>query len=1619
MEIGPLYHTFVNLFQAGGENVSYSDGNSEGVRFVDINGTIIQVSEADIVSTEEGSNEYLVAGDTGRDIPVIDASTGSNINLPQTDEMEKTLYLAKTEANDPIKAFEPDEAGDGKREEEEDINILLFCQYCGENLMTLEDLRTHLKDEHDVDDDMQSEDDGAEMVTESLFPSCQTCGSTFLDEEDLKVHRKKCESEERDGELENIQHVNPVVKEEFSSTGHKCQMCDKVFKVRGDLDIHIEKGHHDPVFENHGMVSGGVAGMYHKCPYCQRIYMSKWHKKSLIKHIKEEHPDEPWNVPFELVEADKTKIFRRLNAQKGGYENCFSCRFCSRKFLWQKSLSRHYKDFHSNELNTLGENEVNELLGTKQNRSLPVIGDEGNFSCSKCGKQFIWEKSLRRHAFSCKAGDTDQSVVEPYEHLLKCLYCSLVSKYTCSMRKHMKRFHSKELGGLDVHKIDIPIVDMETYGHSLISIDRRPADIRLKDCPVVFKCKFCDYASAGQSNLKRHLMSIKHNFTAEELKKMKLSSFKVIQKRALKSAGRPKGKRKSIDKPDQDDTLDDDKGIDDGEDILQDNSNKLKSSSNLGKEELIDSNDLNDGRVDDEIESDGVERSRDLESEPCTLEKLGLSAKTKRVNKQSEVQIVRESVSDDSSCNAGKDSECGNNAQDRIVDEESRPFPDPESFLCPICNTEFKEFPVLIEHCQVHVNIKIDFICSVCDNAFPIFESLKRHHREMHSRQKCKVTKLNSISMKEVKYKQSKVKAFECPYCDLILSQNFPLKHHVLEEHKEKVLTISIKSESSILEKNCENVISGFQCGVCECSYITIEDMVTHMQIIHPFVDRSTQGQGSSDSGSVRKSGRKRKLKYPGFDEEETMKPTSKKTKLDFKSPISTKEISKKDVDLSPVTKKKVSPVTSLKKSSNTRCSLSGDKMTPQSMKRSQEDEQPEKDQRKKKADHKQTSEIAVNPNFQPDIIVTSKTTANTPEAVKSPKKRGRKRKDDQPKSADRETDIAIARNESSYDLTSKNKCPHCSFTCKRSSALAFHINFNHVKIKDEPLDSDSDIYSNQSPENAPNGKKNSFGSETDKISSQSIKKDRKDIKISNKKSAVKTEENKIQQKSKKNRQIELQNPDVKRPCQPDQLETEEVFDEEDIGMLDDSDNDQDYKPTEEGEEDGEDEPLTDQKLAAMTPNRYKCIFCKARKFTSARILERHIKRDHPEKTGSYSIEDCEETTESSVDNVPKSLPVDNIPKTSHEHKCIHCGKRYPSREQVLTHVKETHPTIIAEKIKITSLRSNAPMEPVIKTEKTEIKTSNRGRKVKCSVCNFLCGTSTGLKKHMVRCHPDKIKAGGFITELYIDAADSMSNFYKCPHCRYKTYYRSSVKRHVKTAHPQLFLTFAADKACGIVPDKEREREQREKVPENAYFSCPYCGIINKWKKSIGRHIRVFHPGESCDVDIPPLNTPNIGEVKKYERFNIGYRKKLQCLHCSFSCKILTHMTKHIQKVHDLSVKETSLEGQGAFQCVYEKQAVIATQDGVMDASLGEIGIHKCPYCGLTYGWKKSLFVHVKRIHTEQLNVFETMDKMLTIVARTAGTYQNYTDSKKKVYMRKDGDFCEKIYLKSDISGTK
>ena len=36
------------------------------------------------------------------------------------------------------------------------------------------------------------------------------------------------------------------------------------------------------------------------------------------------------------------------------------------------------------------------------------------------------------------------------------------------------------------------------------------------------------------------------------------------------------------------------------------------------------------------------------------------------------------------------------------------------------------------------------------------------------------------------------------------------------------------------------------------------------------------------------------------------------------------------------------------------------------------------------------------------------------------------------------------------------NKCPHCPFTCKRASALVFHINFSHAKIKQEPVNDES-----------------------------------------------------------------------------------------------------------------------------------------------------------------------------------------------------------------------------------------------------------------------------------------------------------------------------------------------------------------------------------------------------------------------------------------------------------------------------------------------------------------------------------------------------------------------------------
>lgn len=83
--------------------------------------------------------------------------------------------------------------------------------------------------------------------------------------------------------------------------------------------------------------------------------------------------------------------------------------------------------------------------------------------------------------------------------------------------------------------------------------------------------------------------------------------------------------------------------------------------------------------------------------------------------------------------------------------------------------------------------------------------------------------------------------------------------------------------------------------------------------------------------------------------------------------------------------------------------------------------------------------------------------------------------------------------------------------------------------------------------------------------------------------------------------------------------------------------------------------------------------------------------------------------------------------------------------------------------------------------------------------------------------------------ELFEDA-------YECPTCRIKVKLKSSLRRHLRTKHPEKFSSSRMKISSSQVEVQELK------------FKCPICDLKVKLKSSLHRHILKKHPDDYKNV---------------------------------------------------------------------------------------------------------------------------------------------------------------------------
>lgn len=1388
-------------------------------------------------------------------------------------------------------------------------------------------------------------------------------------------------------ELENIQYV------------YTCKYCERSSENLEELEEHIARDHEyggentqtttakqiipaqakigNRMCEvtrvdahNEGTVLSDLSNCnsFYKCPFCVKIFAPEW-QDSLEKHILESHPGRSFQSP---------------TAQKSQNQNKrFSCLLCEKVFYWQQTLTRHVKEVHPDATEEQFE-EFSKVYGINARKL--AERDEPRFSCMLCDKAFKWPKSLKAHMIEFHSIEAPKKISNKKEEFFKCLFCDLATKYACSIRKHIERKHQDKIDDVDVKKLDIPKVAAEEVKNEVISLDMRPPEIRLSGCKKIYRCPFCEYATQLPSNLARHLTSRNHNgiFTQEELRAIKVKSFMVVKKdsgqagklpplrfsRSLKEIidrkklqiGQPVGADELA--SEIPDIFDDERqelhDIDDEETEGFKDSGKNKAVQVdtdafderkyvcVPQRKLVTKEQHNTSVDDVNQENKNIERAtqaKDSSSLTAVVSKQTAEVTDQVMELDTEhytaVAAIDQPNEEIELNKVNKDQ----NASEVSITEVPSDIDEKEVVSCIVCKKLFDNIKMLLQHVTAHENIKVSFSCEVCQEEFAFYSKLKEHAELSHSEILKHLTPINSVVLLTVKGGSKKaVTTHECPYCEMLFSQSAPLQQHVTLDHPKHLNTVQITATG-------KEIVRHYNCFFCELSFVSLIGIMQHMRVMHPDVEKPGDVESWTDTPS-RKSSRKRKLpKWLEKDMDVGEEATPKRRKvaeLPVRINMADTKMQKQPVtDELTVENKK--PFTEnmpqqIRKESSKPVSVKSPVKVPKVVK-------------------------VVTVKGKRGIIATdskvednaqSKAAKSLVKVVKSPESKPipRRRK-------------AHVVEQLESPVLSEHKCPHCNFTAKRSSALTFHINFNHQNIKAEPVDSGFDIaVDGQNRINSTTLKEQELASVSMSSADEDFEENSapKSYQQTNRKASTMVTDGTVRiygysQPEAVHSYTRADNSYTCSYCNKsfhsekavkshiryhhkshiadeinhtDMLGTELVYKCTVCPVVSRSLNSimLHIEVTHPLDVDVQEVGVTKVPApSSQAPVKYLCLYCPFK--TKWRLsISRHVGKHHP-AVGSFDLQDI--LVEPELQNgsflCPYCLGVMNSKEEVIQHAVIHHG---------------SHPELTEDDV-----------EPV-----TEIESDGL---MKCPYCEIYSRHKKNIDRHVSRMHPEKKEE--FDSRKIQDPTNLP--LYRCPSCTLESNHRVSFLHHMSRQHPE--VEFDLDEAC------------KDPGTETTYFSCKYCQSLYKTREAVVAHAKQAHRDEATltegVVSTVQTNTqsddsavfykcPICSEVSRYQNKMLEHMRDAHGETQDFDSSDLVCVMKAGKVSPNMYICKYCKQGNSSLGSLIQHSRIMHGKDKKPEFTVEKVtadkdmvNVYSCPACAYTSLWRRTVLRHVKALH--------------------------------------------------------
>jgi len=653
------------------------------------------------------------------------------------------------------------------------------CDFCTLSFITSNALKKHSEDVHVNETHCYkckiefSQDELHKHVKVPHPFDCDECDFHFITEERLRYHCMNLHDKEDSLKTvcndcnNNIDEIEDFLNHIEMRHNEECVHCTLSFIDEASLNLHVESHHPKKEFvccqcgQNFEDLELEYEKHIHiehkfKCRFCDKIFIKKYGR---LKHVSKEHGD----LKFSCKWCGKS--FKNSYEDFESHEDekhDIDCRYCERRFTEKTSLVSHTTSCHIDK--NFFCKFCSQDFGQDFEKCLKHEDMNHEFKCENCDKCFI-EKSIHdKHSLDVHGVSVGLD--------LKCGQCQERFSNTGAFREHFKV----------PHKIFCSLCDLKFPTQSKLNEHISKAHQKRTKAEKLV-CKLCNkkFDSKENAEFEEH-KNMKHKYKCDSCDMMFVKSGRLRD-----HIDESHGHSKSIDNKF---TCKLCKTICNKKNDMKMSKEAYKMHCSLPHKFPCRNCDLrfaSKSRLDIHMQASHTE----ISANECPICGSRFSDPYKLRDHKNEPHMFN--------CKDGKckkrfvtESSLEKHLQRKHKEFAQATFKDGQVlFRCKMCSFSFESNLAL----QSHQYVKHSFKCHLCDNSYIEKDDLTRHLLKIHRVEKipqagfrCKLCKLETKKMIEIRKHLSLRHKYQCTFCRLTYTNKNQLDVHMEENHMDQVM---------------------------------------------------------------------------------------------------------------------------------------------------------------------------------------------------------------------------------------------------------------------------------------------------------------------------------------------------------------------------------------------------------------------------------------------------------------------------------------------------------------------------------------------------------------------------------------------------------------------------------------------------------------------------------------------------------------------------------------------------------------------------------------------------------------------------------------------------------------